>query len=212
MKPPIESVTCAGLSGSFSLIASEGASHEEIARNISGPFSITARASAAYTHAVFYDEVCALLPGEWEARALYEDRWDTPARLVRADGLTVILMPFSYSRPGEGVASYLPPRDAKGAPVKSAPKAIRFSMSKGAARIAADIARRLLPEAELAHLEALAEVSRTNAFYNTCAEIERAVQTLHHPDLRFEARGASIYVSGYLSVAQARALTPGGGK
>jgi hypothetical protein len=146
-------------------------------------------------------EIAAALPGSWTARPVHPDATERNGNqyVTRADGLQLFLAGSSggWAAKGRVRVLFSRPRNA-GSYVRlysAAPNygevtdpEMTVAETKAPATIAADIARRLLPEAEkvfaLAHAKIDAETNAANAHEKTAAEIAaacgREVEKDHH--------------------------------
>lgn len=110
----------------------------------------------------FLQAVAAALPGDWVASLADKyPRSDWEGDLIRADGLTLWLMAGGYGNAGRIKISHNRPRNDKGQYIELwgdvskgepagqvATPSISVSMGKSPEKIAGDIAKRLLPDAE----------------------------------------------------------------
>lgn len=152
--------------------------------------------------------IAAALPGQWVARPVSEDYHDSNFYLIRADGLTLFLahsrgnwapkgkLRVSHNRPrngGQYVELYA------GAPHygKIESPDMNVAETKSAAQIAADIVRRLLPEAETVERLTREKIAATNDYETRKrATLERVSYAAEEPiamrhgtnEPRFEGR------------------------
>jgi len=175
-----------------------------------------------YTHAQRAADVAAALPGAWAIEAAHADDPASPFYLVRADGLRLFVrFTEGWGSKGKGSASYARLRGPKGERLHLyAPNgggevmdpSINFALTKTAEQVAADIARRLLPEAHEVHALAVRALDSARDYASKAdtalatAKRHAATLTAYGIDLRPSEGSASVEVRGYLTAEQIEAL------
>lgn len=140
--------------------------------------------------------------------------------LTRADGLTLYLVAGGYGKAGRISITHRRPRDARGQWVelwadkgggKVGSPEITVADTKTAEAIAADIARRLLPEAERVEKLARERIDSSNAYHAGRVVLLRAVceaAGVETPNVGQDDRDTSFAVDIYASDAERKAYSP----
>lgn len=180
---------------------------------------------ASFNLATLAPAIAAALPGTWTASAVEQyPRSEGECTLTRADGLALYLVAGGYGKAGRITVRHSRPRDARGQwvevwgdtakgenPGSIAAPEITVSQTKSAEAIAADIARRLLPDAESVETKARASIARANAYQAGRVALLRAVceaAGVETPDVGKDERDRAFSVDIYTSPAERTAYRP----
>lgn len=143
--------------------------------------------SEAYPHADLLEGIAASLPGTWEANPVSASHFECGYRLQQANGLQLYLSPPNYNHKNKfqiGLSwNYV---DNTGATIisRTTCETINVGETKTAAQIAADIVRRLLPNAQREHGAAVARLDVINKAHNAQSEAYAALCSLTGDDGR----------------------------
>lgn len=186
------------------------------------PFNLATLAPAIARHLSGYLSASAGYAAPWTASDVqhYPRAEGGECTLTRADGLALYLVAGGYGKAGRITVTHSRPRDARGQWVElwadkgggrlPSPE-ITVSQTKSAEAIAADIARRLLPDAESVEAKARARIAEGNAYHAGRVALLRAVcdaAGMKAPEVGQDDRDTSFAVDLYASQDERKAYRP----
>jgi hypothetical protein len=173
--------------------------------------------SAPFDHAQRAADVAAALPGDWTIKPTDPASPASSFYLVRADGLKLFIrFTETWGSNGKGYASYQRPPGARSERLylyddnrnEVKDPSIKFALTKTAQQVAADVTRRLLPDAEQVHRLAQVALASSHAYAtaaeqaNDTAKRHRATLAAYGLDIRPSEGSASVEVRCYLTAEQ----------